>query len=139
MPPPGGICGAALLGSGLSVIDGLGGQDHRRDRRRVLDRRPGHLGRIDDARVEHVHVLAGHDVVADARILLLGLRTPHVLDDDVAVESGVLGQSAEGLVQRAPDDVDAGVGVAFQLDAVERLLGVEQRHAAAGHDAFLKR
>jgi UDP-N-acetylglucosamine 2-epimerase (non-hydrolysing) len=34
---------------GLVGDDGLGGEEQRRDRRRVLQRRAGHLGRVDDA------------------------------------------------------------------------------------------
>ena len=34
--------------------------------------------------------------------------------------------------------LDAGRGVTLELDAVERLLGVQQRHAATGNDAFFE-
>ena len=59
MPPP------ALFG--LVGDDGLGGEEQRRDRRRVLQRRAGDLGGIDDAGLDQVLVLAGGGVEALAR------------------------------------------------------------------------
>ena len=46
MPPPG-MAGRLLLG--LVGDDRLGGEEQRRDRRRVLQRRAGHLGGVGDA------------------------------------------------------------------------------------------
>ena len=67
------------------------------------------------------------------------LLAADVLDDHGAIVAGVLGQLAHRLWQRLAQDLDAGQDVAFQalLDCVQRLDGVQQRHAAAGHDAFL--
>ena len=47
--------------------DGLGGEEQRGDRRGVLQRRAGHLGRVDDAGGDQVDVLAGRGVEAPAR------------------------------------------------------------------------
>jgi hypothetical protein len=60
----------ARFGSGrlLRLVgdDGLGGEEQRRDRRRVLQRRAGHLGGVDDAGLDQVDVLAGGGVEAVA-------------------------------------------------------------------------
>ena len=98
----------------------LGGQDHAGDRRRVLDRRARHLGRIDDAGLDHVDVLLGEHVVADVRVLLLLLRAADHLDHDRAILARVGGDAAQRLFQRAAQDVDAGLDVALGLDVVER-------------------
>ena len=49
---------------------GLGGDQERRDGRRVLDRYTNHLGRIDDALGDQVVVVAGLRVEA-VRVLIL--------------------------------------------------------------------
>ena len=38
---------------------------------------PRHLGRVDDARLDHVHVLVGRGIVAAVRILVLANLTNH--------------------------------------------------------------
>src|SRR4051795_9982897 len=57
---------AAPILLGLVGDDGLGGEEQRRDGRRVLQRRAGHLGRVDDALGDQVDVLAGRGVEAVA-------------------------------------------------------------------------
>ena len=114
---------AASPGSLLLRLVGderLGGEDHAGDRRRVLHRRAGDLGRVDDAGLDHVDVLVGDHVVADVGVLLLLLRSADHLDDDRAVLAGVGGDAAQRLLERAAQDVDAGLDVALGLDAVER-------------------
>ena len=59
-------CGRSGL-LGLVGDDGLGGEEQSRDRRCVLQRRAGDLGRVDDARREQVLVLAGRGVEAVPR------------------------------------------------------------------------
>src|SRR4029077_13185378 len=90
-------------------------QDHRRDRSRVLERRPGDLGRVDDALLEHVAVLALEGVEAMAE-----LGRADLLADDLATSAGVggalTGRSLEGLAA----DVDTDLLIAFQLELVER-------------------
>ena len=61
------------------------------------------------------------------------------LDHHRAVIAGVLGDAAHRLLERPAQDVDAGLDVAFGLDAVERGDGIDQRDAATRHDAFLDR
>ena len=50
---------------GLVGDEALGGEDQGGDRRRVLQRRPGDLGRVDDAGLDQVLELAGGGVEAD--------------------------------------------------------------------------
>src|SRR5690606_33078395 len=117
---------------GLVDDERLGGQQHARDRRRVLHGRAGDLDRVDDALGEQVAVLAGGRVEA-----LAGGELRHLVRDDVALQAGVLGDPAGRLVQGAAHDVDAGRLVARQAEVVELLGHVDQRRTAAGDDALL--
>src|SRR6476646_9432065 len=82
----------------------------------------------------HVAVLAGGRVQA-----LAFLHGADLLDHDTALEAGVRGDLLDGLLERAAHDLRAGCLVALEVDLVERRLGVQQGHAAAGHDALLDR
>ena len=94
------------------------------------------LGRVDDAGLHHVDILAGLGVEAVVGVVLV----EQLADDDRAVDAGVLGDLAHRRLQRAADDVDADLlVVVVGLQLGERLGGVEQRDAAAGDDAFLDR
>src|SRR5690606_14379235 len=127
--------GVGLLLLGLLGDDGLGGEEQPGDRRGVLQRRPGHLGRVDDARLEHVDVLTGRRVEAVAR-----RKAAHLLDHDAALETGVDGDLLERLLQGLADDGGTGRLVAAQLQLVEGLgTGLEQGHATTGDDALLDR
>src|SRR5207249_304307 len=61
------------------------------------------------------------------------------LDDDRAVEAGVLYDAAHRLLEGAPQDVDTRQDVAFGLDLVEHRDGVDERDATTGDDALLNR
>src|SRR4051794_17412770 len=115
--------------------DGLGREDVLRDRGGVLQRRARDHRRVDDALGDEVDDLTGRRVQA---LTLLGL--PDVVDDDRALEAGVLRDLAEGLLERAQDDAGAGalVVVGDAVD-VDRGRGAQERDAAAGHDALLER
>ena len=80
--------------------DRLGREDVLGDRGRVLQRRTGHQRGVDDAGGDEVDDLAGRGVEAAA---LLGLTD--VVDDDRALEPGVLGDLTERLLERADDDL----------------------------------
>src|SRR5215213_9905432 len=124
--------GAVLVGRLRD--DGLGGQDVLGDRGRVLQRRARDHGGVDDARADQVDHIAGGRVQA-----LAGGRLAHVVDDDRALEAGVLRDLAERLLERADDDLRARLLVLdverVEVDGADRL---EQRHAAARHDALLE-
>src|SRR5436305_5021961 len=75
-------------------------QDHRRDRRRVLEGGPGHLAGVHDPLLEHVAVLVAEGVVATA-----DLRGPDCVDHDLAGLPGVVGDLAGRRRDRLADDV----------------------------------
>src|SRR5579862_2617884 len=128
----------ALLG-GFLLLGNLGddrvrGQQQGADARGVLKRAADDLRRIDDAELQHVAVLDG--IRIEAEVDVLGLAD--LVDDDRAVDAGVRGDLADGGLDRAPDDVDAGLFVLVgRLDLVQRLGRANQGDAAAGQDAFL--
>ena len=68
---------------------------------------------------------------------LSSLDSRTLADHHRAFEAGVVGDLAQGLFERALDDVDADGFVAFGLELLERRDAAQQRHAAAGNDAFL--
>src|SRR6266498_521861 len=88
--------GGRLLLLGLVGDDRLGGEEQPGDRGRVLERGPGHLGRVDDPRLEQVDVLAGGRVEAMA-----GLHSTDPLDHHAALEAGVDGDLLQRLLERA--------------------------------------
>src|SRR6202790_3973106 len=110
----------------------LGGEQQRRDRRRVLHRGAGDLGRVDDPGLDHVDVLALGGVEA----LALG-EGLHLVDDHGAFHARVLRDLPERLLERAAKDVDTGEHVALRLDLVERRDCVDEHHTASGHNALL--
>src|SRR5215211_975480 len=127
--------GAAAVLLGHLGHDGLGGEDVLGDRGRVLQRGARHHGRVDDAGADQVDVLAGGRVEANAG----GLGATHLVDHDRALEAGVLRDLAERLLERAQDDPRAGLLVVDVDDVeVDRLGRLEQRDAAARHDALLE-
>ena len=129
-PPP----GSGRRGRLLRLVrhHSLGGEEQRRDRGRVLQRRTGHLGRVDDAGLEQVDVLTGRGVEAEAR-----LQRAHLLDHDAALEAGVDGDLAQRRVERDLDDVRAGRLVADEVQLLEGgPAGLHQRDATAGDDAL---
>src|SRR2546427_9764830 len=60
--------------------------------------------------------------------------------DDCAFGTRVLNDDPDRLLERAADNLDAGLLVVIGApDLVERLLAPQERHAAARHDALLDR
>src|SRR5438132_2941131 len=114
----------------------LGGEEQSRDGRGVLQRRAGDLGRVDDAGRDQILVLIGLGVVA---VVQLG-RLLDLSHDDCAFGTRVLNDDPDRLLERAADNLDAGLLVVIGApDLVERLLAPQERHAAARHDALLDR
>ena len=122
---------------GLVGDQRLGGQHHGADRRGVLQRGTGDLGRIDDTGADHVAVnlLVGVEAVADLAAAL------DLLKHHAAVHTGVLGDLADRLLQRVDDDLHAGLLVALDLadELLDRGNGIDVGRAAAGDDALLDR
>ena len=114
---------------------GLGGDQERGDRGRVLQGDAHDLGRIDDAGRDHVDILFLLRVEAEIARLL-----QHLADHDRAFDAGILGDLADRRFERLGHDVDAGLDVGIvRLQRIDGLLGAQQRDAAARHDAFLDR
>src|SRR5262245_65689987 len=112
---------------------GLGGYEQAGDRSRVLQRRADHFGGIDDALVDHVNIILALGVEAEG----LGLVLHDLADHDRALDAGVLGDLPHRRFQRLEHDVDAGLDVGVLVgDPADRLLGAQQRDAAARHDAL---
>src|SRR5260370_20924271 len=113
----------------------FGGEHHRCDRRGVLKRRAGHLGRVDDTRLEHVHELVVERVVA-----LAGLALADLLDDDRAFLARVHADLLDRLLESLSNDRDTGRLVVLEAEpAVELLLCVPQHPAPARPDALFHR
>src|SRR5258706_6807232 len=103
--------------------DGVRRQEQRADARRVLEGTAHHLRGVDDAELQHVAVLQRVGVEPEVRVL--GLADP--VDDDRAVDAGVRGDLADGSLDRATHDVDAGLLVLVEgLDLVQRLRRADQ-------------
>src|SRR5690606_38470564 len=115
--------------------DALGGEEKAGDRRGVLERRAGHLGGVDDARLDQVLVGVGTGVVAE--VAILGLL--HLGHHDRALDTSVGGDGTDRLLDGAAHDVDADLLVLGAADLGEHRLGADERHAAAGDDALFHR
>src|SRR5215471_3001948 len=109
----------------------LGRQHEAGDRRRVLQRVLGDLGRVDDPGLDHVLDLLG--VGVEAEVAPLGAK---LVDDDRALRSGVGHDLAGRLLESADHDLRADLLVAGQRvhHLVDALDGAQQGHAAAGDD-----
>src|SRR3984893_14423270 len=114
--------------------DGLGGNDETGNRGRILKRDAHNLGRVDDAELYQITVLAGLGVVP----IGVGRILDQLADNNRAVVAGIVDDLTCRCLDCLADDVDAGllIGI-FDLDAVQRLDGAQQRHAAAWQYAFL--
>src|SRR6266852_2225649 len=130
---------AGGTGSGCLVVfldlgdEGFGGEHEARDGRSVLQRKARDLGRVDDAHLDHVPVLAGLGI--EAEVFVLGFANP--ADHNGAFMAGVEGELAGRLFEGALHDADANGFVIMQLELLDGRDAAEQRRAAAGDDAFL--
>src|SRR5207248_2048927 len=113
---------------------GFGRHQQAGDRSGVLQRGPHYFRRIDDALGDHVDILLGLGVKTERLRLVL----ENLADHDRAFDPGILGDLAHRSFQRFQHDINAGLHVGILVvDAADRLLGAQQRDAAARHDAFL--
>src|SRR3954447_559136 len=125
---------AALVLLGGLDDDAVGGEQEDGDLGGVLEGDSLDLGRGQNARLDHVDVLAGQRVVA-----LVVLAFHDAADDDAAGRAGVLGDLLQGGGDGGADDLDAGGLVALELEvaaAVQGLEGPDVGDAAAGDDAL---
>ena len=112
----------------------FGGDQQRGDRSRIFQRGAHHLGRVDDAELEHVAIFFGLRVEAE------GCRScfPDLASHDRAVDAGVLGDLAQRSFQRARTMSMPAFWSAFAtVKPSSTLPGLDQGHAAADDDAFL--
>src|ERR671916_91315 len=125
--------GRLVLGLGHHDV---GGDDEAADGGRVLQGATRHHRGVDDAGRHEVLVLAAKGVEAEGVAL-----PPHLVDADGAVGAGVLGNLPYRLLERPVDDARAGPLVAVErVDEVGHgALRLEERDAAARHDALLER
>ncbi len=82
----------------------------REERVTLVGSTTGDLGGVHDALVNHVHILLGVGVVAEANLTAVA----DLLVDHAAVHAGVLGDLADGGLQSSGDDLCAGLLVAVQ-------------------------
>src|SRR5471032_1934955 len=80
--------------------DAFGREEQAADGSRVLQRGAGHLGRINDASLDEVDIFAGRNVVTFVTLAVLDF-----VDDDGAFATGIFNERAQGLLDRATDDV----------------------------------
>src|SRR5712692_5336068 len=126
--------GGGCLGIFLDLGDeGFGGEHEARDGRSVLQREPRDLGRVDDAHLDHVAVLAGLGI--EAEVFVLGFANP--ADHNGAFMAGVEGELAGRLFEGTLHDADANGFVIMQVELLDGRDAAEQRRAAAGDNAFL--
>src|SRR5450631_3686807 len=112
--------------------DDFGGEEQCGDRRGVLQRRAGDLGRIDDAGLDQVDVLTGGRVQAPA-----GLEVAHLLDNNSAFEAGVDRDLLQRRLERDLDDASTRGLVTFEVELLEcGAAGLQERHATTGDDAL---
>jgi len=91
----------------------LGGEQQGRDGGRVLQGGAGDLGRVDDAGLDHVDPLHLGGVETDVLLLVLG-----AVGDDGAVDSRVLGDLADRLLEGALRDLETDLLVVEHLGPV---------------------
>src|SRR3954453_8811545 len=103
---------------------------------RALQRQAHDLGRVDDAGLDHVDVVAALRVEA-----VIGLALVQQLaGDDRALHSGIRENLPGRRLQCATHNIDANLlVVVFWVQLPEPLAGVEERNATAGNDTFLDR
>lgn len=94
----------AATATGLRQVGHCSFRRHhqRGDRGGILKRGPHHLRRVDDARLDHVYVLARCRVEAEARVVLL----QQLADNDVAGQSRVGGDGLQRPADGTLDDLN---------------------------------
>src|SRR6202162_2656876 len=96
------------------------GKHESGDRSGVLQRRAGHLGRIDDASLYQVLVFAGSHVEPFIAPAILDF-----LNDQSAFLPSVVGELACRKLECASNDLRTNSLITFQLNVIERLLCAE--------------
>src|SRR3954454_7357526 len=124
---------AATILLGVLGDDRLGGQDVLADRSGVLQCRACDHRGVDDAGLDQVGDLAGGRVQA-----LAFLRLADVVDDDRALQTGVVSDLTQRLLERAQDDLRARRLVVLEVVELQLACRLQQCDAAARDDALLE-
>src|SRR6476659_1669319 len=115
---------------------GLGSDQEASNRRRTLDRRAHHLGRVDNAFADEIAVFTGLRVEAVGILLLVH----DLADHDRTVRAGIDRDLTRRRLDRLTHDLHAVLLVlVFGLDALECIDRTQQGDATARQDAFLDR
>src|SRR5260370_4517356 len=111
----------------------FGGEHQARDGGCVLQRQASDLGRVDDAHLDHVAIVAGVRVEAVVFIL----RLADLADYHSAFVTSVQRDLASRLFESALHDANADSFVIMQLELLDGRKAVQKGSDAAGDDAFL--
>src|SRR6516225_9039498 len=115
---------------------GLGRDQQPGDRGGILQCYSDDLGRVDDPGRYQVLVVARLRVITKVRLVLVG----QLANDDRALNAGILRDLPDRRLDSLADDVNADLLVVVHgVESGQNFAGKEQRHAAAGDDAFLDR
>src|SRR5690606_3650963 len=109
-----------------------GGQHQAGDRRGILQRGAGDLGRVDHAELDQVAVLAVAGVVAEVALALEDLG-----NHDARLVTGVGDDLAQRLFDGTQHDPHAGFLVGVVTLDLDGSTGAQQGHTATRDDAFL--
>src|SRR5450759_2535214 len=111
----------------------FGREHHLGNRGGVLEGGACHLGGVHNALLEHVTVLILEGVVTET-----DLHATNLVDDNLAMCAGVVGDLADRVLEGAPDDIDANLGIGLaDLYLVQNRLAMQEGRAAAGDHALL--
>ena len=116
------------------MIKRFGGQQQCRNAGRVLQRGPHDLGRIDHAGSNEVAVLVLVGIIA----LVFAFEVLHAVDDNGAIDAGILGNRPQREVENVADDFRAVLFVTFEAELVQGAFAANQSHAAAGDNTLFQ-
>src|SRR4029077_6439870 len=101
--------------------------------RGVLESEARDLGWVNDARLDHVAELVG--VRVEAEVVFFAFT--NASDDDCTFGARVQSDLTQRFLERGLDDVHRDGFFAFDLEFVKHRDAADQRHTAAGDNAFL--
>src|SRR5881396_2948618 len=123
--------------SSFSFVRNLGDQGFRRqhqgrDGGRVLKRRTGHLGRIENTGRDHVGVLFGFGIESEVWLF----RIANFAHNHRTFVSGVGSDQPKWLFESALHNVHADLLVVFELQLIQSWNRSQKSDATAGNDSF---
>src|SRR5579859_8040324 len=110
----------------------IGGEHHGRDADGVLKCGTRHLHRIDDAGLEHIHILIGDCIVA-----MTAFVVPYTIYDDGPIATGIEGDLTQWLLQGEAQDANTrGLVSGFHFHFVKGGDGRDQHRTTTGHNTL---